>query len=65
MSGQTDNRPMNLNLSLFFVIGIFALILPGLFNIFNITLPSWLFKVGIGFIIFGVIDMVFLRWAIV
>lgn len=65
MSGQTDTRPMTLNLSLFFILGIVTFILPTVLNIFSISVPSWTFKVGIGLIVFGIIDMIFLKWTVI
>ena len=65
MSGPSDTRPFSMNISGFMLLGITAFILPTLLNIFNIGLPSWLFKAGIVFIVIGVIDTAFLRWWIV
>ena len=65
MSGPSDQRPITMNLSLFFILGILVLIAPVVLNIFGWSMPSWSFKAGIGLIVFGIIDMVFLRWAVV
>jgi hypothetical protein len=46
------------NISPIFILGIIIFIIPTLFNIFNITLPSWTNKVGLVLIVVGVIHMI-------
>ena len=65
MIEPSNNRPVTMNLSLFFILGVIIFILPSILNIFGLHLPSYTFRISMILIVMGIIDMVFLQWAIV